>query len=90
MDEQQLRETLKSLHEELASSEQLDDKTIGSLQQISDDIHRILDADADAEATHIDSVSEQLKNVALSFESAHPQLAAVVHRLVDGLANLGI
>lgn len=85
----ELRQTLKSLHEELASTRAVDAESRELLVTVMQDIARVLDQSLEDD-DDAGSLKEQLESVAVRFESEHPQLSAAVRQVVDALAKAGI
>lgn len=83
-----LRSTLRQLETELAALGTLDDATREQLaaacEEMASSLRRGQPTSTSLEAE--DSVQGRLAD----FEASHPQLAGVVTRLLDGLAQLGI
>lgn len=83
-----LRDTLRQLEIELAALGTLDDATREQLAAACEEMATSLRRDRPTSASleTADSVQGRLAD----FEASHPQLAGVVTRLLDGLAQLGI
>ena len=94
MTRDELLKTLQSLHQELADTTNLDDETRRMLQVVTDDIRGRLEQPAagqDAAAQSADaSLSDRVRESMVQFENQYPQLTAILQRLTDGLAKLGI
>jgi ABC-type uncharacterized transport system substrate-binding protein len=85
----ELRRTLESLHEELGRTRTVDPESRELLVTVMQDIAQVLDQSL-AEGEDAGSLQDQLENVAVRFESEHPQLSAAVRQVVDALAKAGI
>jgi len=85
---EKLRNTLRELESELAALGTLDDATREQLAAACEEMAASLRSGRQIAATAQadDSVQGRLAD----FEASHPQLAGVVTRLLDGLAQLGI
>ena len=86
---EKLRNTLRELEGELQALGTLDDATREQLAAAADEIAMSLrrgKGKAVPPSTRDDSIQGRLAD----FEASHPQLAGVVTRLLDGLAQLGI
>jgi hypothetical protein len=83
-----LRSTLKELEAELSSADSLDDETREQLASAIAEIAATLRRGKRSETTRRAEAS--LQNRLTDFEASHPQLAIIVGRLLDGLAQLGI
>lgn len=90
MARKQLQVTLEELHDALGDAEQIDDDTREMLQTVTVEIQRLLDEEASPTQQDVHTVSSELKELLLRFESEHPQLTGILGRIADGLANLGI
>jgi hypothetical protein len=89
MTETNLREELKSLHDQLEHAihkEPLDKDVFGS---VMNSIVKIAQGDSvrDEDGEHL---KEQLEEQATDFEIRHPRLAATLRDIMDVLSKLGI
>ena len=87
MPKRALREALEQLDRELAETGSIDDEARAMLADLSGDIERLL---AEEERDDDSSLSDRLTAATERFEESHPRLTAVIGRLADALANLGI
>jgi len=85
---EKLRATLNELDVELRSVESLDDATREELAQAAAEIAASLRRGKRSE--QMQQVEDSLQNRLVEFEASYPQLAGIVTRLLDGLAQLGI
>lgn len=88
----ELRDHIRSLHEELESASSIDDDARKQLGVLLDDIRALLersDTGADAGQSS-ESLIESLESTTRELETSHPTLYATVGRLIDTLSNLGI
>jgi hypothetical protein len=83
-----LRATLTQLEAELAALGTLDDATREQLADAAEEIAASLRRGRPT--IQRSGEPESLQDRLLDFEASHPQLAGVVTRLLDGLAQLGI
>ncbi len=90
MARKQLQVTLEELHKALGGTEQIDDETRQMLKAVTSQIEQLLDEKQSPSEQDVHSVSSDLKELLLRFESEHPQLTGILGRIADGLANLGI
>ncbi len=86
----QLRATLVELHEALEHLGPLDDEANQLLAVIAHDIRRLAIQPESLSIEQISPMTRQLNDLALQFESKHPQLTVLFGRLAESLANLGI
>ncbi len=85
---EKLRATLNELDMELRAVDSLDDATREELAQAAAEIAASLRRGKRSEQTQ--QAEDSLQNRLADFEASYPQLAGIVTRLLDGLAQLGI
>jgi uncharacterized NAD(P)/FAD-binding protein YdhS len=85
---EKLRATLNELETELQGLDSLDDATREQLAEAAAEIAASLRRGKRSEKTR--RAEDSLQNRLVEFEAEHPQLAMIVGRLLDGLAQLGI
>jgi hypothetical protein len=90
MAHEELKQTLKSLHEELSRSKSVDPELRTLLTSLAEDIDGVLHPAAPPRATGEDSLADRVVSARQHFEEEHPQLAAIIGRIADGLSQLGI
>jgi hypothetical protein len=90
MDKQRLQEMLSRLHGELSETEDVDPETVAMLERVTDDIERLLEKSGKTTAADMEPVSGRLQDLVLKFEGDHPQLSALVGKVADALAAIGI
>ena len=81
-----LKTLLDELVAELRTVETADEATRQQLEQAATEIIQALHRLETGEAPS----SESLRDRLVEFEASHPNLAAVVHRLIDMLGQMGI
>jgi len=86
---EKLRATLRDLEAELQALGTLDDATREQLAAAAEEIATSLRR-GKTKPTVGRQTDQSLQGRLADFEAAHPQLAGVVTRLLDGLAQLGI
>jgi hypothetical protein len=86
---EKLRVTLRELEAELQALGTLDDATREQLAVAAEEIAASLRR-GKPKSTVARQTDPSLQGRLADFEAAHPQLAGVVTRLLDGLAQLGI
>lgn len=89
MARERLQQLIASLHEELASSESLDEKSRTLLRQLVQDVEVLAASDRPA-AENRETAAGQLEFAALKFESDHPKLSMLLGDIMDALGKLGI
>ncbi|MDG2385760.1 MAG: DUF4404 family protein [Pirellulaceae bacterium] len=90
MEKKRLQGTLEELHESLQETHEIDEQTRRLLKDLTNDIQRLLEQEDQPSSDDLNSVSDDLKELLLKFQTEHPQLNGVLRRIADGLANLGI
>ena len=81
-----LKTLLDELVAELRTVETADEATRQQLEQAATEIIQALHRLETGEAAGTESLRDRL----VEFEASHPNLAAVVHRLIDMLGQMGI
>ncbi|MCG8589260.1 MAG: DUF4404 family protein [Proteobacteria bacterium] len=81
-----LADTLAELHQQLEDTHDLAPEDREELERAADEIREILGPEASAPA----ELSERLRKTVRRFEETHPRLTAVVGRVIDALADMGI
>ena len=90
MDTNSLRALLTKLHAQMTEALRADPKSMQSMNDTMQDLHRLIDASAGTESAPNGSIPERLESIAVQFEADHPTLAASARRLVDLLGEVGI
>ena len=86
---ERLRSTLHELEQELLELDSVDAGTRAMLDQASREIHAVLQKSEHAAPGHPTLVA-RLTAAAERFEVTHPNVAGVLHRMIDALGQLGI
>ena len=81
---------LKELHEQLRNAELPSDSDRDLVKHLQNDIEKLLANAAAASAMEHQSLIKDLQEAAQRFEVSHPQLTAVIGRVVDSLSAMGI
>ena len=90
MPKDQLRQTLAALQTELSTQPDLDAETRDQLVQVAGEIDELLGRDDHGGDEADESLLDRINGLAQPFEESHPNLAAVLGRIADGLSQLGI
>ena len=93
MANESLRGELENLHNELSNLEGLDAPTLESLKKVAEDIDKLLSQQQQAgeeEQHELQGIREHLDDLAIRFDTEHPQIAGLLARLTDALGNIGI
>ncbi len=88
MDEPRLKSTLRSLHEELRTTDRLGSELQTLLSELDHDIHRLLREDR--AASNWEKLQVRAEALAVRFEAGHPRAAKVFAQLADSLGKMGI
>jgi len=86
---EKLRTTVSELEQVLRGTKNLDKESRQILEQAVQEIRAALQPETRSE-TDRQSLIEGLRESVERFESTHPSLTAVLSRLIDGLAQMGI
>ena len=89
MNRTELQEALRDLHAELDRTPSVDAESRRLLLEIKDEIEELLARSGD-NVTSPQSLDDRLKASLINFEGTHPQLTAIINRVVDALASMGI
>ena len=89
MPRDQLRQRIEELLRELEAIETSDPEARRRLEGVLHDIREAVDT-GDDESSEGESLLDRLNEATRHFEESHPTLTAMVGRVADSLANLGI
>jgi hypothetical protein len=84
----ELKQTVLTLHEELAKAQQLGPEDRALLEAAVTDIRRVLDSAPTA--TPPEGGGDRLEGAAVRLEADHPGLASAIRSVLDALAKAGI
>ncbi len=86
MSDEDIRQTLKRLHQELETADHVEPELKSLLKQVDADIHKVLRAtDESPEGTR-----ERVEELVAQFATSHPQADRFLRELMDSLGKLGI
>ena len=88
MQRDQLKQTLNSLHQELAGEPNVDPELQQLLTTLDEDIHNLLEQDSMDEAAS--PVVDAAEALAARFAVEHPRIEAMVREVVAALAKMGV
>jgi phage shock protein A len=88
MEQQQLRELLETLHQELGQLGSVDEKTETVLATLKGDISKLIEGGNEADDE--ESVTERLNDAVGHFEEEHPRLSMMIQHVLDSLARMGL
>lgn len=84
----ELKQTVHTLHEELARARQLGPEDRAVLEAALADIRRALDSTPTSAAAGAEG--DRLEGAAVRLEAEHPALAGAIRSVLDALAKAGI
>lgn len=87
--DQNLRELLERLHNELEQTGSIDEKGNEMLRHLDSDIHRRLERSGE-EAAKDEPLVERLQDTIDHFETTHPNLTLTLSEMMTILSNAGI
>ena len=87
MNEAQLRDRLRELHDELETGPTVDDRTRALLREVVDDIEQLLATPTAERADAHESIAERLRERSWKLETSHPRLTTAVSQLVEALTR---
>jgi hypothetical protein len=90
MDNKIDRELLQQLHDEINNTQTVDEKGEELLRDLDVDIQALLDRSEEQHSQMHPSTVQNLENTLSHFEITHPELTALVSKLLDTLSNAGI
>lgn len=88
-----LEQVMEQLKAALTDAQSLDDKTLGSLRQLADDIERLLSKNGSPDAqedTAGEGLSERLQGWIEQLEADHPEWTRTLSLIAERLADMGI
>ena len=90
MNEKNLRDLLKGVHDELQRVESVDEKGRVLLRDLDADIRDLLERSGDEEIRSNESVQKLLGSAMDHFEISHPKLTIAISEMLNALNNAGI
>ena len=90
MDTNSVTTLLKELRNELERTESLRERDREHLERLVDEIQALLTHSAGTLRPADDSTIDRLRDTTGRFEVSHPQLTAILGRVIDALSNMGI
>ncbi len=88
MEREQLKQTLRSLHEELESQDAVDPELTELLGTLDQDIHHLINQSA--EAPQMGSTVDAAESLAARFAATHPRAEAILQEIVALLGRMGV
>ena len=90
MNNADLKQHLKNLHQELTTAEAVDEESKKLLEEIQDDVRFMLAHKGNEPLPRHATVKERLTEAERHFGASHPALAATIRTVVNTLNNMGI
>jgi hypothetical protein len=90
MDNEELSRLLQQLHDEIEITRTVDDKDNELLRDLEGDIRALLERSGENPVQVHPSINQRLESALSQFEVTHPDLTALISRLLDSLSNAGI
>lgn len=88
MTDKSLKQLLNDLHQELENTDQVDDDTRKLVQDLDEEINRLLDEDDNE--FEFDDVVDHARSVEARFAVDHPVAERFLREIIDALAKVGI
>ena len=88
MEREQLKQTLKSLHQELESQDAVDSELTELLGALDQDIHHLISQAPEYPQTA--STIEAAESLAARFAANHPRAEAIMQEIVALLGRMGV
>jgi thiamine biosynthesis lipoprotein ApbE len=90
MDNNEKRELLNHIHDEINKIQQVDEKSSELLKDIDSDIRDLLENSGESPLDVNPSVVDRLETGIRHFEVTHPELTAAITKLIDSLSAAGV
>lgn len=90
MSDSSLRDLAQVLHSKLQSAQSLDAADRASLEQLSSDLHALLDSPGAPADPASASILDRMRDATTRFEVSHPDLTATLAQIGKGLGDMGI
>lgn len=89
MSTEQLKESLKKLHESIKNTETVDAELSDLLSELNEDIHQLLSKERPEEDA-LSNLGERTLSLSAKFAAQNPRLELGLRELADALAKMGI
>ena len=90
MTTEEIKNSLRQLHSELAQGQSVDPEVSRLLLVLDKDIHSLLNQSTPDAAKAHPAISDRLDAAALQLETEHPKLAPVLRPVGEALSRIGI
>jgi len=88
MNETNLKDLLKQLHQVLGNTDSVDPDTLRQVRELDEEVNRLLESGTSGE--EFDNVVDQAKAVETRFAVDHPVAERFLREIVDTLSKVGI
>jgi septal ring factor EnvC (AmiA/AmiB activator) len=88
MSEQNIKDLLVQLQQELEKAETVDSETMDLVRELDDDIHRLVDPESDL--NDFDSVIDRANAMETRFAVEHPRAERFLREIINALSRVGI
>jgi succinate dehydrogenase flavin-adding protein (antitoxin of CptAB toxin-antitoxin module) len=90
MDNTNLKDLLKKLHEGLSATDQVDDELRGLLKELDHDIRQLLSGERGPDDPVFAGMSARSQAMTAKFAAKHPRLEPILRELGSMLDNIGV
>lgn len=88
MNENNLKELLRQLHQALEKTDSVDPDTLKQVKDLDEEVNRLLESGS--EGDEYDSVVDQAKAVETRFAVDHPVAERFLREIIEALSKVGI
>lgn len=88
MNENNLKELLRQLHQALEKTDSVDPDTLKQVKELDEEVNRLLESGSEGE--EYDNVVDQAKAVETRFAVDHPVAERFLREIIDALSRVGI
>jgi hypothetical protein len=90
MDNDKKRELLQHIHDEINNIQQVDEKNSDLLKDIDKDIYELLERSGENPLDMHPGVAHRLEDAVAHLEADHPELTALITKIIDSLSTAGV
>jgi ribosomal protein L17 len=88
MNENNLKELLRQLHEALEKTDSVDPDTLKQVKELDEEVNRLIESGSGAD--EYDNVVDQAKAVETRFAVDHPVAERFLREIIEALSRVGI
>lgn len=88
MNENNLKELLRQLHQALETTDSVDPDTLKQVRELDEEVNRLLESGSEGE--EYDNVVDQAKAVETRFAVDHPVAERFLREIIEALSRVGI